>query len=174
VSVESSSSETSGPGIASPGTASPGTSSPEPSQAPSSWGPWLGWSLLLAGLATALATALAWTNPGPAEFERFAGERLVELAAEEVCGEEGLPLLLRLVVRDCHGLIRSQHRALGALAAQATHRYNAGLFSLYATEVGGQELMPGLAVPRYHALTLGLAGQLLVLRADSDTRVEQK
>ncbi len=170
MSVESSSSETSGPGSASPRTASPGTSSPEPSQAPSGWGPWLGWSLLLAGLAT----ALAWTNPGPAEFERFAGERLVELAAEEVCGEEGLPLLLRLVVRDCHGLIRSQHRALGSLAAQATHRYNAGLFSLYATEVGGQELMPGLAVPRYHALTLGLAGQLLVLRADSDTRVEQK
>ena len=165
MSVESSRSETSGPG-----TASPGTSSPDPSPAPSGWRPWLGGALLLAGLAT----ALAWTNPGPAEFESFAGERLVELAADEVCGEEGLPLLLRLVVRDCHGLIRSQHRALGALAAQATHRYNAGLFSLYATEVGGQELMPGLAVPRYHAITLGLAGQLLVLRADSDTRVEQK
>ena len=165
MSVESSRSETSAPG-----TASPGTSSPDPSPAPSGWQPWLGGALLLAGLAT----ALAWTNPGPAEFESFAGERLVELAADEVCGEEGLPLLLRLVVRDCHGLIRSQRRALGALAAQATHRYNAGLFSLYATEVGGQELMPGLAVPRYHALTLGLAGQLLVLRADSDTRVEQK
>ena len=165
MSVESSRSETSAPG-----TASPGSLSPDPSPAPSGWRPWLGGALLLAGLAT----ALAWTNPGPAEFESFAGERLVELAADEVCGEEGLPLLLRLVVRDCHGLIRSQSRALGALAAQATHRYNAGLFSLYATEVGGQELMPGLAVPRYHALTLGLAGQLLVLRADSDTRVEQK
>lgn len=34
--------------------------------------------------------------------------------------------------------------------------------------------MPGLAVPRYHALTLGLAGQLLVLRAESDAGVEQK
>ena len=165
MSVESSRSETSAPG-----TASPGTSSPDPSHSPSGWRPWLGGALLLAGLAT----ALAWTNPGPAEFERFAGERLVELAADEVCGEEGLPLLLRLVVRDCHGLIQSQRRALGSLAAQATHRYNAGLFSLYATEVGGQELMPGLAVPRYHAITLGLAGQLLVLRADSDTRVEQK
>lgn len=146
------------------------TASPAASHSTRHWRPWLGWSLLLAGLAT----ALAWTNPGPAEFESFAGERLVELAADEVCGEEGLPLLLRLVVRDCQGLIHSQRRALGALAAQATHRYNAGLFSLYATEVGGQELMPGLVVPRYHALTLGLAGQLLVLRADSDAGVEQK
>ncbi len=141
-----------------------------PSPSPSPWRPWLGWSLLLA----AVATALAWSNPGPAEFEAFAGERLVELAAEEVCGEAGLPMLLRLVVRDCHGLIRSQRRVLGSLAAQATHRYNAGLFSLYATEVGGQNLMPGLAVPRYHALTLGLAGQLLVLRASGDPSVEQK
>ncbi|WP_411871012.1 DUF4359 domain-containing protein [Vulcanococcus limneticus] len=160
MSVESSSSETS----------SRETPSPAASHSPRCWRPWLGWSLLLAGLAT----ALAWTNPGPAEFESFAGERLVELAADEVCGEEGLPMLLRLVVRDCHGLIKSQRRALGALAAQATHRYNAGLFSVYATEVGGQELMPGLAVPRYHALTLGLAGQLLVLRAESDAGVEQK
>jgi hypothetical protein len=154
----------------SPETLNPAASDPGSSHALGPWRPWLGWSLLLAGLAT----ALAWTNPGPVEFEAFAGERLVELAAEEVCGEEGLPLLLRLVVRDCHGLIQSQRRALGSLAAQATHRYNAGLFSLYATEVGGQQLMPGLAVPRYHALTLGVAGQLLVLRADSDAGVEQK
>lgn len=154
-------------GIPTPPTVSVSAESPK---SLSPWRPWLGWSLLLAGVAT----ALAWSNPGPGEFEAFAGERLVELAANDVCGQQGLPLLLRLVVHDCEGLVRSQRRALGAIAAQATHRYNAGLFSLYATDVGGQELLPGLAVPRYHALTLGLAGQLLVLNAEGESSVEQK
>ncbi|MEN9541282.1 MAG: hypothetical protein RLZZ459_1373 [Cyanobacteriota bacterium] len=108
---------------------------------------------------------MVWSNPGPADFEEFAGERLVDLIAEEVCQGTELPLVLHLLVRDCPGMIRSQRKVLGRLAAQETTRYNAGLFSLYVSELGGQELLGRLPIPRYRALTLAGAGQLVVVQA---------
>jgi hypothetical protein len=55
------------------------------------------------------------------------------------------------------------------LAAQQTRRLNAGLFSLYLTDLGGQTVLPGLTIPRYRALTLACAGQLTVLQASGET-----
>jgi hypothetical protein len=128
----------------------------------SSWWAWL------AAVATAGA-ALVWSNPGPAEFEAFAGDRLVDLASGELCGSQGLPMAIQLLVRDCPQLVRSQRAVLGALASRGTRRFNLGLFSLYVTEVGGQALLPGLRVPHYRTLTLAGAGQLLLL-ASSDSQ----
>ena len=129
----------------------------------SSWWPWL-------AAVAAAGGALVWSNPGPVEFEVFAGERLVDLASEELCGSQGLPMAIQLLVRDCPQLVRSQRPVLGALASRGTRRLNLGLFSLYVTEVGGQALLPGLRVPHYRALTLAGAGQLVVLQASSDSR----
>ena len=111
-----------------------------------------------------------WSNPGPAEFEAFAGERLVDLASGELCGSQGLPMAIQLLVRDCPQLVRSQRAVLGALASRGTRRFNLGLFSLYVTEVGGQALLPGLRVPHYRSLTLAGAGQLVLLLASSDSQ----
>jgi hypothetical protein len=55
------------------------------------------------------------------------------------------------------------------LAAASSRRYNFGLFSLYSTRIGGMDLMPGLSVPRYRALTLAGAGQLVVLQTGIET-----
>jgi len=129
--------------------------------------PWL-----LAGAAA--AGALAWSNPGPGEFEAFAGERLVDLISGELCRATGLPLAVHLLVRDCPQLIRSQRAVLGRLAAQQTQRFNAGLFSVYLTELGGQTLLPGLAIPRYRAITLAGAGQLTVLQAGGDSGLRER
>jgi hypothetical protein len=120
-------------------------------------------------MALALGGLLVATNPGEREFEAFAGTYLAELATEEVCASDGLPLMARLVVHNCPQLVRSQSQALGRLAAASSHRYNFGLFSLYSTRIGGMELLPGLAVPRYWALTLAGAGQLLVLHTGTET-----
>ena len=114
--------------------------------------------------------ALALTNPDEQDFEAFAGERLVALVDEELCSEGGLPLLARLLIQDCPELVRSQEGVLGRLALLGTRRFNAGLFSLYSTQVGGQSLLPGLRLPRYRALTLAAAGQLVMLQASSDER----
>lgn len=108
------------------------------------------------------------TNPGEREFEAFAGEYLVEMASEELCGSDGLPLMARLVVHNCPQLVRSQRQALGQLAASSSRRYNLGLFSVYSTRIGGLELMPGLTVPRYWAITLAGAGQLVVLQTGTE------
>ncbi len=125
------------------------------------------WSWLLwPGLISAAVATLAWSNPPPKDFEDFAADQLVSLAVKEVCGPEGLPMLLQLVVQDCPKLMLSQRQALGSLARQASQRWNFGLFSLYRTDLGGQSLLPGLTVPRYQALTLAGAGQFLVLQTN--------
>jgi len=93
--------------------------------------------------------------------------------SEELCSSGGLPLLARLVVQNCPELISSQRKVLGRLAGSATRRYNAGVFSLYSTELGGERLLPGLSLPRYRALTLAAAGQLVLLEASADTQQQR-
>jgi hypothetical protein len=113
--------------------------------------------------------ALALTNPDEQDFEAFAGERLVALADQQLCDRAGLSLLTRLLIQNCPELVRSQKGVLGKLALAGTRRFNAGVFSVYSTQLGGESLLPGLRLPRYSTLTLAAAGQLVMLRATSDS-----
>ena len=126
-------------------------------------GPW-GWCLA----AALLGGALVATNPDEQDFEDFAGERLVLLADAELCDQGGLPMVARLLIQNCSELVQGQRAVLGRLALQGSRRINAGVFSLYNTEIGGQTLLPGLRLPRYRILTLGVAGQLVMLHASAD------
>ena len=121
-----------------------------------------------AAAAGVAVVALAVTNPGTDDFEAFAGDQLVRAASRELCGSGSLPLIARLVIQDCPQLVASQRTVLGQLAAASSRRYNAGLFSVYTTELGGQTLLPGLTIPRYRAVTLGGAGQLLVVQSSEE------
>ena len=121
-----------------------------------------------AAAAGVAVVALAVTNPGTDDFEAFAGDQLVRAASQELCGSGSLPLIARLVIQDCPQLVASQRKVLGQLAAASSRRYNAGLFSVYTTELGGQTLLPGLTIPRYRAVTLGGAGQLLVVQSSEE------
>ncbi|MEB3183384.1 MAG: DUF4359 domain-containing protein [Cyanobacteriota bacterium] len=120
-------------------------------------------SMIGAGVAAAAGLGLMFTNPGHQEFERFAAEQLTQAAEDELCGDDGLPVLARLVVRDCAGLIRSQRGLFGKLALAATQRRNFVLFSLYRTDLGGQRVLPDWSIPRYRAVTLAVAGRFLLL-----------
>ena len=93
---------------------------------------------------------------------------MVRAASRELCASGSLPLIARLVIQDCPQLVASQRKVLGQLAAASSRRYNAGLFSVYTTELGGQTLLPGLTIPRYRAVTLGGAGQLLVVQSSEE------
>ncbi|NQV10419.1 MAG: DUF4359 domain-containing protein [Cyanobacteria bacterium] len=128
---------------------------------------WRTFAIAAAGLGGG-ALALAFTNPGPPEFEDFASEQLVERAIGEVCGPDGLPAPLRLVIKNCPELIRGQRQMLGSLAGRSSQRQNFGLFSLYRTAIGGPSVLPFLSLPTYHALTLAGAGQFVILRTSSD------
>ena len=123
------------------------------------WGWWI--------VALLMGGALVATNPDERDFEAFAGEQLVALADQELCSNNGLPMVARLLIQNCSELIQGQQAVLGQLAAAASRRTNAGFFSLYSTQIGGQTLLPGLTLPRYQILTLGVAGQLLLLRAST-------
>ncbi|MFM7733220.1 MAG: DUF4359 domain-containing protein [Cyanobium sp.] len=121
--------------------------------------------LPLALLGGAAAAGLAFTNPRPQEFESFAADKLTGILTEELCNDDGLPMLLRLMIRDCQGLVASQHTALGRLAVAHTRRRNLGLLSLYSTAIGGQRLLDGLRVPRYHATTVAIAGHFWMVHS---------
>ncbi|KEF42848.1 MAG: hypothetical protein ER33_02980 [Cyanobium sp. CACIAM 14] len=133
---------------------------PPPSTATRTVSGLLGLTAVAAGVI-----GLIVTNPGPAAFEEFAAEKLTEVATEELCRKEDLPLLARLLIQNCPQLVRSQRKVLGRLAREHSRRYNFGLLSLYGTRLGGEQVLPHWRIPRYDALTLGVAGQFLLLTA---------
>ena len=106
------------------------------------------------------------------EFEHYAANQLTVAAVAELCDGSALPALARLVVRDCPGLVQSQRGLLGKLALAASERRNFGLFSLYRTRLGGQRLLPDWSIPRYHTLTLAVAGRFLSLASGRQELIE--
>ena len=120
--------------------------------------------LVVAGSSAALFV----TNPTREDYQDFAGDTLVKLATKEVCERQTLPMVLQLWISDCPRLIADQEPALALLADQLTRRWNLGIASIYVTTVGGQNLLPALRLPRYSVTSIGLAGQFVVLNADSD------
>jgi hypothetical protein len=119
-------------------------------------------------VVVALAAAgLAITNPAPADFQAFAAERLVDEISEELCGDGGLPVLMRMAVTNCQELVRAQRSALGTVVAAHTRRSNFGVLSLYTSEIGGQNLLRW-RVPRFRSTVVGVAGQFVLVRAASD------
>lgn len=118
--------------------------------------------VLLAG------AGLAITNPAPADFQAFAAERLVDEISEELCGDGGLPVLMRMAVTNCQELVQGQRSALAAAVAAHTRRSNLGLLSLYTSEIGGQTLLHW-RVPRFRSTVVGLAGQFVLVWAGSDS-----
>ena len=114
------------------------------------------------------ASALALTNPSLQDYQLHAGEQLVALATEELCGEQGLPLMLQVWLKDCPAVVAAQQSTLAALAGPMTTRTNLGLLSVFTTEVGGQKLMLGWRLPHYTVTTVGVAGQFLTINTRSD------
>lgn len=115
--------------------------------------------------------ALVLSNPPMADFEAFVADRLVAEIAEELCQEADLPLMLRLAIPDCEGMVREQRGALAAAVRQHSRRINLGLFSLYRSEIGGQRLLDW-RVPRLRSVVLGAAGSFVPLRVDLDSGEE--
>ena len=123
---------------------------------------------LAAFVTLGVGLGLVVTNPSMKDYEEQAGEQLVAFLSSELCQGEGLPMVLQLWIRDCPGLVSSQQAALATLAVNTTSRLNFGVVSLFTTKVGGQRLLPGLTLPEVDVLTLGVAGQFVLLRTVSD------
>lgn len=113
---------------------------------------------------------LAATNPGPDDFQEFAGRRLADTISREICLENGLPMAVRLLLQNCSALVASQQQVLGRLALDHSQRTNLGVASLYRTQLGGQQLLADLRLPRYEAITLAGAGQFVVVNTSEQRR----
>ncbi|MEB3308219.1 MAG: DUF4359 domain-containing protein [Cyanobacteriota bacterium] len=129
-----------------------------------SWAP----CALLAAAAGVFGLVL--TNPGPEDFQDFAGRRLADTLTQEVCQGSSLPLAIRLLLQRCPELVASQQQVLGRLALDHSRRTNFGVASLYRTQLGGQQLLPNLQLPRYEAVTLAGAGQFHVINIQTGQR----
>ena len=123
--------------------------------------------MLAGGIAAVGVLSLVVSNPSLEDYQAHAGDQLVRLGTKELCDEPTLPMVLRLWIRNCPELIASQRDALAALAGQFTTRRNLVVVSLYFTQMGGQEMLPGLRLPGIDVLTLGVAGRFVILKTDA-------
>ena len=110
---------------------------------------------------------LALTNPSLTNFRDFASDRLVEEISNELCGDGGLPVLLRMAINNCVGLVQAQREALAAVVLSHTRRGNYGLLSVFESELGGQSLLRW-QVPRFRSTVVGVAGQFVLISAATD------
>ena len=129
--------------------------------------------MLAGGIAAVGVLSLVVSNPSLEDYQAHAGDQLVRLGTKELCDEPTLPMVLRLWIRNCPELIASQRDALAALAGQFTTRRNLVVVSLYSTQMGGQEMLPGLRLPGIDVLTLGVAGRFVILRTDASKGASQ-
>jgi hypothetical protein len=136
--------------------------------------------LAIALVGGGLAVGLAITNPGPAAFADFGGGQLTSLLVKELCQQDGLTGLWRLMIHHCPALIQSQRLTLGTLVRTNSRRHNFGLFSVYHTDLDLEALLPGLRqipdlhLPRYEATTLAGAGQFLLIQTSESERAAQR
>ncbi|MEB3333738.1 MAG: DUF4359 domain-containing protein [Cyanobacteriota bacterium] len=128
-------------------------------------------ALAVAFLGGGLVAGLVATNPEPAAFADYGGARLSALLTKDLCSQEGMGGLWRLLIHHCPDLIRSQRPILGSLVRAHSTRRNFGLFSVYRTQLDLAALLPGLRqipdlrLPRYEATTLAGAGQFLLIES---------
>ena len=109
---------------------------------------------------------LLLTNLTADDYAEHAGRQLVTVLSAELCRSEAVPMLLRLDSRlPRHGGFSAA--TLADVAARFT-RLNLGVASIYITQLGGQELAPGLRLPRVKAMTLAVAGRFVMLRTERD------
>jgi hypothetical protein len=131
-------------------------------------------------LGSGLMAGLAITNPGPPAFADYGGGRLTALLVKEVCQQDGLTGMMRLLIHHCPALILSQRQVLGTLVERHSRRRNFGIFSIYHTELDLAALLPGLRqipdlrLPRYEATTLAAAGQFLVIQTREPERTAKQ
>ena len=104
------------------------------------------------------------------DYSDYAGDQLVELATEELCEQKGLPMVLRLWIRNCPELIAAQQPVLASFAGQDkyTKRLNFVLGSLYTTKWDGRNLLPKLRLPSYTVTTIAGAGRFLTIQTRTD------
>lgn len=126
----------------------------------------IAWASGLAVVAL-LGSGLAFTNPSSADFRAFASDRLVEEISKELCVDGGLPVLLRMAINNCLGLVQAQREALSAVVLSHTRRRNYGVLSVFESELGGQSLLRW-QVPRFRATVVGVAAQFVLISAATD------
>ena len=129
--------------------------------------------MLAGGIAAAGVLSLVISNPSLEDYQAHAGDQLVRLSTKELCDEPTLPMVLRLWIRNCPELIASQRDALAALAGKFTTRRNLVVASFYSTQMEGKELLPGLRLPGFEVLSLGVAGRFVVLSIDASSGAEE-
>lgn len=91
----------------------------------------------------------------------------MEEISKELCADGGVPVLLRMAINNCVGLVQAQRETLAAVVLSHTRRSNYGLVSVFESELGGHSLLRW-QVPRFRSTVVGVAGQFVLISAASD------
>ena len=91
----------------------------------------------------------------------------MEEISKELCADGGVPVLLRMAINNCVGLVQAQRETLAAVVLSHTRRRNYGVVSVFETELGGQSLLRW-QVPRFRSAVVGVAGQFVLISAATD------
>ena len=117
---------------------------------------------IVGGGSLAIAVVLAGTNPQPAAYERYAAAELAAYLKTDACQRAyqiagGVPGLLGEV--GCRWAVEIGRPGLQAAVRWTTERRNYGLFSLYHTQVGPEQIWPS-----YRRTTLAIGNRFIFLR----------
>lgn len=128
-------------------------------------------ALVTVGVVSAIALALGGSNPSPADYSRFAQDRISTYLREEGCPKltsemDRLGLMAFLkpgsVGKNCALAVTLMQPQIRSWVLQNTRRRNFWLFSIYETDID----LPG-PLPHYHFATVGIATKLMTYEAQA-------
>lgn len=107
-----------------------------------------------------LGAVMAATNPGEAEFEKFALDQLETRGCKEV------PQIVR---EQCPRFVRDNQAQVKKLIMKDTQRENYGLFSIYRTNLSARSIIPELPLfldlPAFKLETVAMFGKFYIYEA---------
>jgi hypothetical protein len=111
-----------------------------------------------AAACAGLGAALAFTNPTPMAYSRYATYQLTHYAESNVCAEAPTAFGLK---EECRSLLKSNQAEIQSFVISHTDRRNFFFFSVYTTDLAIASFLP-----TYQLQTIGLFQQFYVVGVD--------
>lgn len=101
-----------------------------------------------AASCTCLGAAMAFTNPSPTAYSRYATHQLTHYAESNICAEAPTAFGLK---EECRSLLKSNQAEIQRFIVSNTDRRNFFFFSVYTTDLAIASFLPS-----YQLQTIGI------------------
>ncbi len=107
---------------------------------------------------------MAVTNPGQADYELYAVDRLSEYLESNACGQAS-----EVLRPQCESLLADNQDQIQQIIAESTQRQNYGVVSIYTTNLSFEQYLPPFLsqlLPSYRFETVGVFRNFYTYRLD--------